>query len=294
MDLKRVRHFLALSETLNFTAAAAVLGISQPALSKSIRKLEEEFGGALLRREGKRTHLTPLGRSVIANLREFENVGRRLEAEAQRVSGGSYQALEIAVMCTIGGKPLGRFLAKFRADHPQFMLVLHDAAAVEIQNLVTSGMVDVALIGDPVGASPHLRQTSLYSEVMVVGLAEGHALSAYEAFELCDLERAPYVERLACELRDTILQSVKQEDLSLQVAASLAREDWMLELLSEGAGIAVLPESLIDRNGLVTRPFANGRFRREVSLTVPVGREDNEAVRTFIAEARKFNWLRAS
>lgn len=60
MDLKRVRHFLALSETLNFTAAAAVLGISQPALSKSVRKLEEELGGALLRREGKRTHLDSL------------------------------------------------------------------------------------------------------------------------------------------------------------------------------------------------------------------------------------------
>lgn len=67
----------------------------------------------------------------------------------------------------------------------------------------------------------------------------------------------------------------------------------MLELLSEGAGIAVLPESLIDRRGLVSRPFANGRFRREVSLVVPIGREDNEAVRALIAEARKFDWLRA-
>lgn len=293
MDLKRVRHFLALSKTLNFTAAAAELGISQPALSKSVRKLENEFGGALLRREGKRTHLTPLGRSVIANLREFENAGRRLETEAQRVSGGSYQALEIAVMCTIGGKPLGRFLAKFREDHPQFVLILHDAAAAEIRDLVTSGMVDLALVGDPVGASPHLRRTSLYSEEMVVGLAEHHALTALASFELGDLERAPYVDRLSCELRDTILQSLNQDDLKLQIAASLEREDWMLELLSEGAGIAVLPESLIDCRGLVSRPFDNRRFRREVSLVVPVGREDNEAVRALIAQARKFDWLRA-
>ncbi len=292
MDLKRVRHFLALAETLNFTTAAASLGISQPALSKSVQRLEEELGGALLRREGKRSHLTPLGRSVIADLRAFETAGRRLEAEARRLTSGRGPSLEVAVMCTIGPQPLGAFLAAFRAARPDITLVLHDAAASTIRDLVLSGMVDLALIADPVGASPQLRQSPLFSEEMVVGLAADHPLATHPAFEIRDLERAPYIDRLACELRDTVLTSVKDADLRLEVAASVAREDWILGLLTEGAGIAVLPASLVDRGDLVTRPFAEGRFRREVSLAVPVGRVDTEAVRAFVAAVRRFAWHR--
>ncbi len=53
MNLTRIQYFLSLAETLNFSETARLCGLSQPALSKAIRKLEEELGGALLRREGR-------------------------------------------------------------------------------------------------------------------------------------------------------------------------------------------------------------------------------------------------
>lgn len=290
MDLRRVVHFLKLSETLNFTTAAKALGITQPALSKSVRKLEAELGGPLIRREGKRTHLTPFGRSVIVQLREFETAGRRLEAEAHRAALGEGQSLEIAVMCTIGPHYAGRFLAEFRAVRPDITLVLHDAAAGEIDDLVLSGMVDLALVGAPAGANPVLRRIPLFSEDMVVGLAPDHVLTSLDGLDIADLERAPYLDRLACELRDTVLRSLQDAELQLNVAASSAREDWMLELVRQGAGIAIMPESLAKGGGLAVRPFADGRFRREVSVAVPSGREDAEAVRAILSAVRHYAW----
>ena len=133
---------------------------------------------------------------------------------------------------------------------------------------------------------------SWFSEEMVVGLAADHPLSSLEAFGVGDLERAPYLDRLACELRDTVLRCLKEDEIRLRVAASVAREDWMLRLLVEGAGIAVLPASLVDGRNLVTRPFAGGRFRRDVSLAVPLGREDTAAVRAFVHAARHSAWFR--
>jgi DNA-binding MarR family transcriptional regulator len=58
MDIRKVRYFLRLCETLNFSQTAASLGLSQPALTKAVKRLEEEVGGVLIRREGKHTHLT--------------------------------------------------------------------------------------------------------------------------------------------------------------------------------------------------------------------------------------------
>jgi DNA-binding transcriptional LysR family regulator len=61
MEMHQVRYFLAICETLNFTRAAERCHVSQPALTRAIKKLEEELGGPLFRRERNLTHLTELG-----------------------------------------------------------------------------------------------------------------------------------------------------------------------------------------------------------------------------------------
>ncbi|HXV73655.1 MAG TPA: LysR family transcriptional regulator, partial [Sphingomonadales bacterium] len=65
MEFHQIRYFLAVARTLNFTRAAKECHVSQPALTKAIQKLEHELGGALIRREGKRSHITPLGKSLL-------------------------------------------------------------------------------------------------------------------------------------------------------------------------------------------------------------------------------------
>ena len=57
MEMHQVRYFLAVADTLNFTRAAELCNVSQPALTRAIQQLEEELGGLLLRRERKLTHL---------------------------------------------------------------------------------------------------------------------------------------------------------------------------------------------------------------------------------------------
>ncbi|MEO0912383.1 MAG: LysR family transcriptional regulator, partial [Pseudomonadota bacterium] len=70
MELHQLRYFLAVAETLNFTRAAEECGVSQPSLTRAIQKLEAEMGGPLFRREGRRTHLTELGRTVFPRFQQ--------------------------------------------------------------------------------------------------------------------------------------------------------------------------------------------------------------------------------
>ena len=70
MELHEIRYFLALSKTLNFTKAAEVCNVSQPALTRAIQKMEDELGGLLFSRERNNTHLTELGRLLEPHLTE--------------------------------------------------------------------------------------------------------------------------------------------------------------------------------------------------------------------------------
>ena len=77
MELKQIKYFLALSETLNFTEAAEISNVSQPALTKAIRRLEEEVGGPLIHRDGKHTRLSELGRKLLVEFKVIRDSEER-------------------------------------------------------------------------------------------------------------------------------------------------------------------------------------------------------------------------
>ena len=71
MEMQEIRYFLAMSRTLNFTKAAEECHVSQPALTRAIRKMEDELGGLLFSREPNNTHMTELGRLIEPHLTEI-------------------------------------------------------------------------------------------------------------------------------------------------------------------------------------------------------------------------------
>ncbi|TKB90243.1 MAG: LysR family transcriptional regulator [Mesorhizobium sp.] len=74
VEISQVRYFLAVARELNFTRAAEQCNVTQPALSRAIKLLEEEFGGTLFHRERRFTHLTELGRMVETYLEGFREL----------------------------------------------------------------------------------------------------------------------------------------------------------------------------------------------------------------------------
>jgi len=102
MELHEIRYFLALSRTLNFTRAAEICNVTQPALTRAIQKMEDELGGLLFSRERSNTHLTELGRLLQP---QFEAMIEKAESARQiatrflRLEGAQ---MTLGVMCTIG------------------------------------------------------------------------------------------------------------------------------------------------------------------------------------------------
>ncbi len=91
MEMHQVRYFLALCETLNFTRAAEICNVAQPSLTRAIKKLEDELGGELFRRERNQTHMTDLGRLMKPHLEQVYG-----SSEAARVEAKEFRKLEKA------------------------------------------------------------------------------------------------------------------------------------------------------------------------------------------------------
>jgi len=166
MELHEIRYFLALSKTLNFTKAAEMCNVSQPALTRAIQKMEDELGGLLFSRERNNTHLTELGRLLEPNLTEVLARTQAAKETATRFLRLDSAQLRLGVMCTIGPVRFVSFLSRFRADNPGVDITLVEAVPSRLCELLLKGELDVALLAKPDGFAAPLQPQPLYRNAL--------------------------------------------------------------------------------------------------------------------------------
>ncbi len=150
MELREVRSFVTLAEQLHFGRAARVLSLSQPALTKQIRRLEEELGGALFTRTRRSTQLTALGemflRGARVTLRDFDELLDR----TRRTAAGQTGRLRIGFgFHTFELVP--RIVVRLRKSVPSMELTLRDMSTAEQVEALRSERIDIGFVRLPVG-----------------------------------------------------------------------------------------------------------------------------------------------
>src|SRR5258705_680468 len=134
MEMHQVRYFLALCEELNFTRAAERSNVAQPSLTRAIKQLEEELGGALFHRERANTHLTELGRTLKPYLEQVFRRAEDAKREALEFVRLQKTPLRLVVMVMIAPTYLLRFGAAGRTPHPRFQLQTDEAHPAPVQS----------------------------------------------------------------------------------------------------------------------------------------------------------------
>ncbi len=217
MDFNQVRYFLALADTLNFTRAAEQCYVSQPALTQAIKRLETELGGDLIRRDGRYTELTQLGKSLRGHFEQIDRTRHLVQSTAKAVTSGEVAELNIGLMCTIGPRVLAGMLDTFQMEHPMVAMVLHDVTPDAIPELLLSGALDGVFCACHGPPHSQLRYIDLFEEDMVVVFPSGHAFSEREAVPLREIAEQRYVDRLHCEFRHEFLAFVEEQELELDI-----------------------------------------------------------------------------
>jgi LysR family hydrogen peroxide-inducible transcriptional activator len=291
MDLVQIRHFLALARTLNFTRAAEECNITQPALSRSIQRLEEELGGPLVLRERSLTQLTELGRAMLPLLQ-----GTHDAAEAVRARAADHRRAEDAAPLRLGlapSIPLGTLspLLKEVATRVQgFEMTLRRGAGPELVEAMLHGTLDLALLpeGDPL--PDRLNTWPLWVEGVVVIAPAGHRLAAMERVEAAALQGETLIEAEPPGACSTVARRLEAEHGLALRAPHRGAEMEVALLVALGLGIALAPAGTLLPEGVVARPLVAPEFSHRVLLGTVAGRPMNRAGSAFLKLARARQW----
>jgi LysR family hydrogen peroxide-inducible transcriptional activator len=290
MEMHQVRYFLALAEELNFTRAGDRCNVTQPALSRAIKLLEEELGGLLFRREHESTHLTDLGHMVRPHLQSVYHhsmLAKHLSQDfVQRLP------LKLGIMSTISPDEIVDLIANIRTRHPDVELKLCDSNANDLRSRLLAGDLEVVIYALP-GEEPDLRTHSipLFREQMVLAVHRGHRLAKERAFPVREMNNESYIHRMNCEFAGYADQILQQQGVTCTPTYWSERDDWTLAMVAAGLGFAFMPTNAVKHPGVVGLPVVEPEFWRQVNLVSVRGRRYSPGVGSLVREAMRKAWF---
>lgn len=290
MEMFQIKYVLAAAKLLNFTKAAALCNVSQPALTKAVKTLEAELGAQVFHREGKKILLSEFGRSLLPHLQQILH-----ETEATRNLADNFRLLNnvpirLGVMSTVGPVRLSRFLAKFQADHHGVEVAVTEASADDLKRQLESAELDLAVLNAMDDARGRFTVQDLYNERYVVIFPPDHRLANLNAIKLSDLSGEPYVDRLSCELREMVMAVCAANNVTLYARFRSEREDWVQAMVLARIGFAFMPECSVTLPDLLQRPLTEPEVSRTISLLSVPGRPYSPATAAMVRAAQSFRW----
>ncbi|CAN5237881.1 LysR family transcriptional regulator [soil metagenome] len=244
MDLRRIRHFVVLAETLNFRRAAERLHMAQPPLSVSIQKLEVELGTKLFARESSGVTLTPSGRAVLIEARKLLFHGSQLSEIAAHAQDGTGGTLQIGfVGSTIHGM-LQKLLPLFRAEYPGVELILREATSLSIIQQLEDRVLDIGLVRVPLMQSSEAKLLHLEPDVFIAALPRDSRLADCQPLRLSDMAGESFVMYApthAAGLHSAALLACQQAGFIPKVSQQAIQVQTVLALVESGLGVALVP-----------------------------------------------------
>lgn len=239
MDFDQLRYFLRVAERRNFTRAAEELGISQPALSRSIQHLEQELGQPVFERKTRSVSLTDAG--VLLQSRAQQALTLLQDTKAEIMDDGRSGRVRIGAIPTIAPYFLPEVLQRFTKEHPKATLIVQESTTDQLLKSCTQGEIDLAVLALPAPVK-YLELEELFEEELLLVLPPDHPLVAAPKVRVGDLEPYPFVllDEAHC-LTDNIVWSCRQRSfhpLAVERASQLAM---VQELVSLSHGVSMIP-----------------------------------------------------
>ncbi|MEA3001419.1 MAG: hypothetical protein QOH81_207 [Sphingomonadales bacterium] len=290
MEMQQVRYFVTLAQVLNFTRAAELCNVSQPALTRAIQQLEHELGGPLFHRERGNTHLSELGRLMQPYLESIQEQTRAAKEHAKAAGKLEKATLTIGAMCTIGPQLITELIIRFRAAFPDVDLVVRDGGAPAMIEQLEKGELEIAVVGLPDELPETLHQLPIFEEPFVIVLPPNHRLVAHNPIRAAELHEEPYVSRSNCEVFAPVRKDLNSRGIFLRKVFSSTRDDWVQGMIKAGLGLGFFPEYAVTDPDLVVRPLVEPGYSRTIYLATVRGRPHSAAVGAFVQEARRYPW----
>lgn len=292
MELHQIRYFLAVCGTLNFTRASEQCHVSQPSLTRAVKKLESELGGELFRRERSRTHLTELGLAMQPYLQQSLDSAMAAKVLADSLGRGEAAPLHLGISGTVEIGILLPMLHELAQSMPGLKLTLVRAAAEDIIQKLEDGELELCItaLGDI--AWERIDQWPLFTENFVLITKPGHILNRPETVDLAELEGQHLVAQPHCESAGALSDILEDRQIAMEGYHEPSNLSDLIALVGEGLGLGIAPRSTNVSGEVTTVPIKEPALRRTVSLFAVSGRRYSPAAAGLINLLRAADWSR--
>src|ERR1700722_2668939 len=248
MELRQIRSFLSIAETLHFGRTAKLIHLSQPALSLQIRALEEEVGVRLFERNRRKTTLTAAGAAfrddAAAALSQLEQAIRR----ARLAANGKLGLLRIGFVSVTGSEIVADIVRQFRELYPEVEVSLRNILTAEQVQMLETGSLDIGFLRLPIGGHSTLDVVTVHREPLVLVVPSSHKLAKRKKVrlrEVADQDFVMYERTYAPGFHDSIVGILRDAGIVPNVSQTAGEIPTLISLVASGMGIAILPASAV-------------------------------------------------
>jgi LysR family transcriptional regulator, benzoate and cis,cis-muconate-responsive activator of ben and cat genes len=272
MDLKHLRAFVAVAESLSFSRAAQRLHVSQPALSKQIRLLEEDLEAKLFVRDRRSVCLTSVGKEILSDAESLLLSADDLKHRAQAATGGAAGRLRMGFVASATPEIIPQITLALHKAFPNVGLHLRNTPTVQQVDGLHERSMDVGIVRLPL-REPGIAVFPLSVEPFAIVLSRQHPLRRNGQITMRDLQEEAFVaysERLAPEFLQHWTGLCRKAGFTPRITQEVAEMETAVALVSAGLGVAVVPEGVArrHRNTLTVIALRGERIRSEVGVAI--------------------------
>jgi len=286
MELRQVQLFLAAAEEGSITAAARKMNLTQPALSRQIKALEEELDAELFTRGAHSVALTAAGRVLVEEGRKLIERAERVVKAVRAESAG--EPLRIGYAPSLAGPLLGLALERFSQVHPRVRVQLHDCSSAEMRDGLAQGRFDVVVTVPWEGDGGAVQWTAIRRHPMRLAVPMSHAFAGREKVKLSELNG----QRLLLFSRNdypeywqSVARLFRDHGIDAKVAGEFDGVTSLGSAVEAGLGVALVAAgSRIERVALLSLDPDPDPVC--VSAGLPTGKDTTPVTAVFVAELR--------
>lgn len=248
MELKELEHFIAVVQYGGFSKAASNIYVSQPTLSKSIKKLEENLNVILFERSTRKLILTDAGSLVYHQANKIISSTKELKTSLDDLLNVPSGEIKIGIPPLIGTLFFPIIAEKFDRLHPKISLQLVEHGAKRIEYMIDDGKVDLGIVVLPVDKNKFSIKPFIKEEFMFFA-HPNHPLASKSSVALHELKEEDFILfNREFALHNLIIdQCEKNAGFSPNIAYESSQWDLIAELVSAKLGITLLPKSIYSK-----------------------------------------------
>lgn len=284
MDIRHLHYFLEVAKQKNMTKAAEILHVSQPALSKMVKSLEEELGMTLFIRSNKASEVTDAGLIVMEYAQKVITLLDEMTTTLSDMTNLQRGSIHIGIPPIAGSLFFPKVIAAFHSAFSNIKINITEYPAPKLTKKVLDGEIDLGIAVLPIHEDGFLTYP-IVNEKMKLLLPIDHPFANNKLVQLHQLKNEEFIfisEDFA--LHDIIWSHCIQAGFQPKVLFKSTQWDFMTEMVAARLGVTILPESLCSKmdNGLIQILDIEPMIPWDLAVIMKKDKYISNAARTFI------------